>query len=140
MPRPKNSRFAVRPLRKLYGTTPACEFGPLALKAVREEMIQADICRNEINKRMGRFKRMFAWGVENELIPALVHHGLQAEWHGHSRLSLHESDESAFHWSLAKAGVPGFRLRLRRERSLSTFIRNSRDSRVAHAPRLAFGS
>ena len=71
-------RFAVRPLRKLYGTTPACEFGPLALKAVREEMIQADICRNEINKRMGRLKRVFAWGVENELIPALVHHGLQA--------------------------------------------------------------
>lgn len=71
-------KFTIRPLRKLYGKTPASQFGPLALKAVREEMIKANICRNEINKRVGRLKRIFAWGVENERVPASVHHGLQA--------------------------------------------------------------
>ena len=32
---------AVRPLLKLYGRTPAVEFGPLRLKAVRQTMIDA---------------------------------------------------------------------------------------------------
>ena len=31
-----NFRDATRPLERLYGRTPACEFGPLALKAVRK--------------------------------------------------------------------------------------------------------
>jgi hypothetical protein len=37
-----NLRDALRPLRKLYGHTPAKEFGPLGLRAVQEEMILAD--------------------------------------------------------------------------------------------------
>jgi integrase len=41
-------------------------------------MIEADLCRNEINKRIGRIKRIFRWGVENELVPPAVLHGLQA--------------------------------------------------------------
>ena len=36
-------REALRPLRELYGLTPAIEFGPRALKAVREHMIDAGL-------------------------------------------------------------------------------------------------
>src|SRR5262245_10725868 len=36
-----NLRDALRPLRKLYGATPAREFGPLALRAVQQEMVRA---------------------------------------------------------------------------------------------------
>lgn len=70
--------YAARPLKVLYGKTPAAEFSPLKLKAVRQKMIDADLCRNEINKRIGRIKRMFRWGVENELVPPLTLQGLQA--------------------------------------------------------------
>jgi len=41
-------------------------------------MIEVDLCRNEINKRIGRIKRMFRWGVENELVPSSVLHALEA--------------------------------------------------------------
>ena len=33
-------RLAVRPLRQLYGLTPATGFGPLAFKVVRQKMIE----------------------------------------------------------------------------------------------------
>src|SRR5262245_40183401 len=34
-------RSALRPLRQLYGRTPAKDFGPLALKAVRQKMVES---------------------------------------------------------------------------------------------------
>jgi integrase len=71
-------RASLRPLRQLYGGTPAGEFGPLKLKAVRQAMIDSGLCRNEVNKRTGRVVRCFKWGVENELVPPSVHHGLKA--------------------------------------------------------------
>jgi integrase len=65
-------------LRRLYGSTPAAEFGPLKLKAVRDEFVRLDHCRYTINKNVGRIRRMFAWAVENELVPPSVDHGLRA--------------------------------------------------------------
>src|SRR5690606_30610897 len=35
--------LAMRPIRELYGTTPVVNFGPLALKAVRQKMIDAKL-------------------------------------------------------------------------------------------------
>ncbi|NLF69173.1 MAG: recombinase XerD [Candidatus Anammoximicrobium sp.] len=70
--------YSFRPLKELYSKTPAAEFGPIKLKAVRQRMIEAGLCRTEINKRIGRVKRLFKWGVENELVPPSVFHGLQA--------------------------------------------------------------
>ncbi len=75
---PGNIRAALRPLRRLYGVTPARDFGPLALKAVRRSMIEAGLCRNEVNKRAGQVTRMFRWAAEGEMVPASVHHGLRA--------------------------------------------------------------
>ena len=45
-----NFRQALRPLQFLYGTTPAVEFGPRSLVAVRHNMVQKGLCRNNINK------------------------------------------------------------------------------------------
>lgn len=69
-------RHSLKPLRRLYGQLGVSDFGPLALKAVRDELIKADLCRNEINKRVGRMVRMFKWGVENEYVDPMTHHAL----------------------------------------------------------------
>jgi integrase len=69
---------ALGPLRRLYGSTHASSFGPVALKAVREEMIKSGWCRTYINNQAGRIRRMFKWATENELVPASVFHGLMA--------------------------------------------------------------
>jgi len=75
---PVNIKLALRPLHRIYGHTVACDFGPLALKTVRRAMIEADLCRNEVNKRIRHIVRMYKWAVENELVPATVHYGLKA--------------------------------------------------------------
>jgi integrase len=79
---PANIRQALRPLRLLYGSTPASSFSPLCLKAVRESMINRPVgrglCRTTINKNINRIRQMFKWGAENEKVPATVYHGLTA--------------------------------------------------------------
>ena len=67
---------AVRPLKRLYGHTPASDFGPLALKAVRQALIDDHLSRNVINKHVSRVKRAFKWAAENELIAPSFYHGL----------------------------------------------------------------
>jgi integrase len=66
-------RLTLKPLKALYGHTLAAEFGPLALKAVRQSMIDADLCRNVVNQRIGRIKRLFKWAVSEELVPTAVY-------------------------------------------------------------------
>lgn len=73
-----NIRQALRFLRRLYGHTPAREFGPKGLKAVRQTMIDADRCRSLINKDICRIRAMFRWAVEHELLPVTVLQALQA--------------------------------------------------------------
>ncbi len=75
---PVNIRLAMRPLRQLYGHTPARDFGPLALKTVREAFLAADLCRGEVNKRVRHIQRAFKWAVAEELVPPSTHHRLQA--------------------------------------------------------------
>jgi len=94
-------RQALRFLRRLYGHTIAKDFGPLALKTVRREMVEHSItrqvkvknletgevrtetkvlqhglARSFINKQMDRIKRAFKWAVENELLPVTVYQAL----------------------------------------------------------------
>jgi hypothetical protein len=71
-------RYAMKPLKELYGRTLVKDFGPLALKAVRQKMIDAGWVRTSVNHQVGRVRRIFKWGVENELVPSSVLHGLQA--------------------------------------------------------------
>jgi integrase len=62
-------RLTLKPLKELYGHTGAADFGPLALKAVRQHMVEAGLCRGVVNQRVGRIKRMYKWAVSEELIP-----------------------------------------------------------------------
>ena len=71
-------RYAFRPLKALYGHTPARSFGPLALAAIRDTLVAAGGCRTRVNKQVGRLKRAFKWAVEKELVPAAVWQGLAA--------------------------------------------------------------
>ncbi|MBX3413902.1 MAG: tyrosine-type recombinase/integrase [Pirellulales bacterium] len=71
-------RVSLRFVRQLYGHTPASEFGPLALKTVRQKMIEAGHSRGYLNKNVSRVRRAFRWAVEQELVPTHVHHGLTA--------------------------------------------------------------
>jgi integrase len=71
-------RRTFKVLKALYGHTAAADLGPLALKAVRQRMVEAGCCRGVVNQRIGRVKRMVKWAVENELVPPSVLHGLQA--------------------------------------------------------------
>jgi hypothetical protein len=71
-------KLVVRPLRALYGSTFARDFGPVALKAVRQSMVDAGLARRTVNQRIARIVRLFGHAVENELIPASIHHALKA--------------------------------------------------------------
>jgi integrase len=69
---------SLRPVKELYGHTAAKDFGPLALKAVRERMVESGWTRGYVNSCVGCVKRAFKWGVENEMVPPSVYQGLQA--------------------------------------------------------------
>jgi integrase len=71
-----NFRQALRPLKALYGSTPARDFGPRSLTAVRQRMISLGWARTNINKQIGRLKMVFRWATAQELIPPSVYHGL----------------------------------------------------------------
>jgi integrase len=69
---------AMKPLREIYGKVPVTEFGPLALKAVRDRYIEKGFARSSINKHVHRIRRMFRWAVENEIVLPSILQGLQA--------------------------------------------------------------
>jgi integrase len=81
-------KLSLRPFCHLYGHTLATDFGPLALKAVRQLMIdgyrhlkhgeQPPLCRRVINNRIERIRRAFKWAVENELVPGTIIEELRA--------------------------------------------------------------
>jgi integrase len=71
-------RYAIRPLRDLYGSLPAAEFSPKKLKAIREWMIAQGQARSAVNDRTNAIKSIFDWAVEQELAPAAVSHSLRA--------------------------------------------------------------
>jgi hypothetical protein len=56
-------------LKQLHGHTKVSTFGPLALKSLQLHMINADLCRGVINSPIGKIKRVFRWGVSDQLVP-----------------------------------------------------------------------
>jgi len=73
-----NIRKAVRPLLELYGQTLASRFGPLALKAYRQRLIDMGRARPAINRDVDRVRRMLKWAGENELVSAQIYQNLRA--------------------------------------------------------------
>ncbi len=74
----ENIKDAVRQLFRLYGKTLVADFGPPELKAVRNAMIKAKLCRNVINARVKRIRRIFKWGVGNQFVSTGVLLALQS--------------------------------------------------------------
>jgi integrase len=64
-------RLSLKVLRRLYGDTPARDFGPLALKACRAEFIRQGLSRTEVNRRTALIRQFFVWCAGEELIPAV---------------------------------------------------------------------
>jgi integrase len=90
-------RLSLRPLRQLYGLSPANEFGPLALRTVRDHLLSVQrrggvesgtrqeagataveyrLSRRTVNARIGMIKRMFKWAASVELVPVAVFQAL----------------------------------------------------------------
>ena len=69
---------ALRPVRQLFGTTLAFEFGPRKLASVRQHMIGLGWCRGAINQHVGRIKHAFRHAVAEEQLPAYVFEALRA--------------------------------------------------------------
>ncbi|MGN6724674.1 MAG: tyrosine-type recombinase/integrase [Tepidisphaeraceae bacterium] len=53
---------------RLYGKTSIAEFGPLALKVVRQKLIGQGLKRATVNCRMFQLRRIVKWGVSHELV------------------------------------------------------------------------
>jgi len=74
----RHLKTVCRYARELYGTTPAIQFGPLALKAVRQKFVDNNWSRKTVNARVERVRRIFKWAVAEELITPTVYQALAA--------------------------------------------------------------
>lgn len=72
-----NSEFhripkVLRPVRRMYGKTPAAEFGVQQFKAIRQSFIEEGLSRSFINASMRRLTRMFKWAAAEGRLPPSV--------------------------------------------------------------------
>ena len=74
----ENLRHAAKPLLKLFGTARIRDFRPTSLKVVRQQMIDANLSRKTINNRVNRIRRIFKWGVENDVVEPSILQALKA--------------------------------------------------------------
>ena len=65
-------RLALRVVRRLFGRARIEEFGPKALAAVRDAMVEQGLTRKRINQHVSRVRRMFEWGVSEEIVDVVV--------------------------------------------------------------------
>jgi integrase len=69
---------AWRYVLRLYAECRLEDFGPLALRAVREAMVAANLARRTINNQIHRLRRGWRWAAENELLDPILWQRLQA--------------------------------------------------------------
>jgi integrase len=65
-------RAALKPLRRLYGATPAAEFKAKDLRLLQAEMVRLGWSRGYVNRQVSRVKRFFVWLAAEDLIPESV--------------------------------------------------------------------
>lgn len=68
----KKLRPALARILELYGSTPAAEFGPLALKALRNTWVNDGLARITVNYYTATIKQVFTWAVSEQLIAATM--------------------------------------------------------------------
>ena len=71
-------KYALRPLRAMYGDTAAAVFGPIALRTLQQHWASKGLSRKTVNDYISLIKRMFKWAVSRELVPSSVWHALTA--------------------------------------------------------------
>jgi integrase len=71
-------RTALKVLRGLYAHLPAADFGPLKLQAIQRHLIQEGKSRRYVNHLTQAIRRVFKWGVSQEMVPASVLQALAA--------------------------------------------------------------
>jgi hypothetical protein len=69
-------KTVIKQLVALYGSISAEEFGPRALKTLRQTMIDKGWCRGYINAQVKLLKKLFKWACSEEILPASVYHAL----------------------------------------------------------------
>ena len=70
-------KTALRHLRSNHAPLPVDKFGPLALKAIQERLIDTGLSRPYVNCLVQTIRRVFQWGVANEVVPEHVYRALQ---------------------------------------------------------------
>jgi integrase len=70
-------KAVIKYLRLWYCRDPASRFGPLALKALRQRMVDDGHSRRYVNDHVARIKQIFKRAVGEELVPAETHAALQ---------------------------------------------------------------
>jgi integrase len=73
-----NVKIDVREMVTRFGSLSVRDVRPSTLKAVRQAMIDSGLSRMTINGRVNRIRRMFKWGVENDLVEPATLQALQA--------------------------------------------------------------
>lgn len=73
-----NIRFSLKFLLEKHATLPVDEFGPLKLKALMSEMAGSGLSRSYVNAVASRIKRLFKWGVSEEIVQPATLQGLMA--------------------------------------------------------------
>jgi integrase len=71
-----NIREAIKPLRRLYGLSPAAAFGPLQLRALQDDLVRSKLARTTVNQRIARVRRAFKWAVSFGLLSPVVFQAL----------------------------------------------------------------
>jgi integrase len=71
-------RSALRAVNACYASTQVDSFGPLKLQAVREALVGRGLSRRYVNELVNTIKRMFKWGVAQEIVPEPVWSTLKA--------------------------------------------------------------
>ena len=68
--RRNNILRVTQKLNDLYGNMPVSQFGPAALKTLRQGWLDNNLKRGTINTYIGMIQQCFDWGREEEVIPA----------------------------------------------------------------------
>lgn len=69
-------KVCLRLLRQKYGDTAAADFGPSALRALQQHMVELGQSRRYVNDNVDRIRRVFKWAAAQEFVPVSVHQTL----------------------------------------------------------------
>jgi integrase len=69
-------KVSLRVLRKSYADTLVGDFGPLALQALQFRLASADLSRRYVNYLVDTIRRVFKWGVSQEIVPETIYRAL----------------------------------------------------------------